>query len=114
MLLTIEPGGSVYDRVADAITERIALGELVQGDRLPSARDLAEALGLNVHTVLHAYQRLRDDGIVELRRGRGAVVVGAAAVAELRAAVAELVAAARQHGAGEALLVGMIRKEFCV
>ncbi len=113
MLLTIDAGpGAVYDRIADAIVARIATGEIAQGERLPSARDLGESLGLNVHTVLHAYQRLRDDGIVELRRGRGAVVTGAAAVAEVREAVAATAAAAKRHGIGAAALLALVRKEY--
>jgi DNA-binding transcriptional regulator YhcF (GntR family) len=113
MLLTIDAGpGAVYDRIADAIVERIAAGEIAQGERLPAARDLGDALGLNVHTVLHAYQRLRDDGVVELRRGRGAVVTGAIAAAEVREAVAAMTATAKEHGLGAAALLALVRKEY--
>jgi len=111
VLISIDPNaGAVYDQIADAITVRIALGETVQGERLPAARDLADALGINVHTVLHAYQRLRDDGLVELRRGRGAVVIGAAAVGEVQRAIDAAIHAAKASGLGEAALVALVRK----
>ena len=113
MLISIDPNaGAVYDQIADAITVQIASGETTQGARLPAARDLAEALGLNVHTVLHAYQRLRDDGLVELRRGRGAIVIGATAVGELQDAVAVAVRVAKASQLGEAALVALIRKGY--
>ncbi|MFD1721873.1 GntR family transcriptional regulator [Amnibacterium endophyticum] len=53
-----------------------ARGDIVRGERLPSAKDLAESLGVNMHTVLRAYDSLREAGVIDLRRGRGAVVVG--------------------------------------
>lgn len=113
MLLSIDPNaGVVYDQIADAITVQIATGEVGQGERLPAARDLADALGINVHTVLHAYQRLRDDGLIELRRGRGAVVIGAAAVGEVRNAVAAAISSAKASGLGEAALVALLRKGY--
>jgi len=113
MLLTIDAGpGTVYDRIADAIVVRIASGEIAQGERLPAARDLADALGINAHTVLHAYQRLQDDGVVELRRGRGAVVTGATAGTELREAISATAAAAKRQGLGAAALLALVRKEY--
>lgn len=113
MLITIDPGaGAVYDQIADAITGRIASGEVGQGARLPAAKDLADALGINVHTVLHAYQRLRDDGLVELRRGRGAVVIGSVAAASVHESIAAAVRAAKEQGVGEAALTALVRKEY--
>jgi len=77
MLWTIDQGGAepVYLQLAGQVHSALAKGELKGGERLPTARELAEALDLNMHTVLHAYQKLRDDGVIELRRGRGAVIV---------------------------------------
>jgi len=113
MLITIDPNaGAVFDQVADAVTVQIASGELRQGERLPAARDLADALGVNVHTVLHAYQRLRDDGLIELRRGRGGVVTGAAAAEAVQSAIAAAVRVAKVHHVGAAALVALIRKDY--
>lgn len=65
----------LFGQVADAVRSAVLTGEAVAGERLPSARDLADSLDINVHTVLHAYQLLRDEGVIEMRRGRGAVIV---------------------------------------
>jgi len=54
----------------------IANGEITRGERLPGARELAGSLGVNMHTVLRAYESLRAAGVIDLRRGRGAIVVG--------------------------------------
>ena len=56
----------------------IADGTLQPKERLPSAKEVAAALDINMHTVLRAYQLLRDEGLIELRKGRGAVVLGTA------------------------------------
>ncbi|HEX7738164.1 MAG TPA: GntR family transcriptional regulator, partial [Marmoricola sp.] len=78
-------------------------GELGPGDRLPSARPLADSLDVNMHTVLRAYGALRDEGLIELRRGRGAQVRAGAAHelsghAELRSQIDELVRQATRLG----------------
>lgn len=52
----------------------IASGELQQGDKLPPIRELAKHLGINMHTVRVAYQRLEIDGLVASRRGVGTSV----------------------------------------
>jgi GntR family transcriptional regulator len=73
---------SLFDQVAGSIRADMAAGRLSPGDRLPSARDVAASLGVNLHTVLRAYQVLRDEGLVDMRRGRGAVVTDSAASLE--------------------------------
>ncbi len=79
MLWLIDPRQSVplYQQIADTIRRGIASGELTEGTRLPSAKELAASLEVNLHTVLQAYQHLRDAGVIELRRGRGAIILAA-------------------------------------
>ncbi len=95
MLLRIDPSAPVdlFEQIAAGLRRAIVHGEVRGGERLPPARELAGSLGVNMHTVLRAYGRLRDEGLVELRRGRGAVVRteandGRAHVVELAEALA--------------------------
>jgi GntR family transcriptional regulator len=89
----------LHEQVAAAIRRAIADGEAGPGERLPPARDLAAVLGVNANTVFRALRTLREEGLVEFRRGRGVSVTGAGAQ---RGAVVvkarELVALARQFG----------------
>ena len=77
MILTIDPVSSLplFEQLVIGIRGQIISGDISAGERLPTARDLAESLDINLHTVLRAYQILRDEGFIDLRRGRGAVVV---------------------------------------
>ena len=68
--------GPLHDRVAAEIRRAITDGEAKPGERLPPARDLAAVLGVNRNTVLRALRMLRDEGLLEFRRGRGITVVG--------------------------------------
>lgn len=100
---------ALYDQVAASIRSDILTGVLAPGDRLPAARDVAEALDINQHTVLHAYQRLRDEGLVDLRRGRGAVIAATAApLAELAHDIDELVRRAAALGVSADTLAGIV------
>ncbi|HLS15552.1 MAG TPA: GntR family transcriptional regulator [Beutenbergiaceae bacterium] len=78
MLFSIDPSDPqpLFDQIATAVRTAVVRGEVRAGERLPPARELAASLELNVHTVLHAYHDLRDEGLLELRRGRGAVISG--------------------------------------
>jgi GntR family transcriptional regulator len=115
MLVRVDPGSEVpiFDQLAASIRAEAARGALKPGDRLPSARELAESLDINVHTVLHAYQELRDEGLVDLRRGRGAVITDrAASHVALLASVQSLVAEARRLDIPAATVAALIREEF--
>lgn len=116
MLIRLDPASAepLFAQLASAVRGAVARGEITAGERLPGARDLADSLGVNVHTVLRGYQQLRDEGLVELRRGRGAVVTasGAGGLAALRQAVADLTGRARRLGLTTQELTDMIRMEY--
>ena len=98
MLFRIDPTSAepLFAQLAAQVRAGVLHGELRPGTRLPSARDLAASLDVNLHTVLRAYQDLRDEGLVDMRRGRGAVVTAAAAdLAALSGDIRELARKAR-------------------
>lgn len=88
----------LYEQVAGEIRRAIADGEAKPGERLPPAKDLAAVLGVNTNTVLRALRVLRDEGLLEFRRGRGVSVAGTPERGAVIARARELVEFARQHG----------------
>ena len=78
MLLQVDLASSqpLHDQLAGQLRYAIANGDPAPGDKLPPARELASSLGVNVHTMLRAFQTLRDEGLLEVRRGRGTIVTG--------------------------------------
>ena len=66
----------LHEQVAGEIRRAIADGEAKPGERLPPAKDLAHILGVNTNTVLRALRQLRDEGLLEFRRGLGIRVAG--------------------------------------
>ena len=88
----------LYEQVAGEIRGAIAEGEAKPGERLPPAKDLAAVLGVNTNTVLRALRVLRDEGLLEFRRGRGISVAGTPERGAVIARAKELVEFARRHG----------------
>ena len=88
----------LHEQVAGEIRRAIADGEAKPGERLPPARDLAAVLGVNTNTVLRALRQLRDEGLLEFRRGRGITVAGTPERGALVAQARELVRFARRSG----------------
>ena len=115
MRISIDPtlAAPLFEQLASAMRAAIIDGRVIGGERLPSARALAESVGVNVHTVLRGYQQLRDEGLIELHRGRGAVVAtrigGHAALA---GAIHDLVDEAKSHDLPESALLALISEAY--
>jgi GntR family transcriptional regulator len=99
---------ALHEQVAAAIRRAIADGEAGPGDRIPQARDLAEVLGVNKNTVLRALRLLRDEGLLEMGRGRAIRVTGTPEHSTLIAKTTELIQLARSHGYRRDDLVALI------
>ncbi len=95
--------------VAATLRREIADGIVRPGDRLPPAHDMAAVLGVNRNTVLRALHQLRDEGLLEFRRGRGITVVGnAAARNDLVGRCRELLRYSRTNGYTKSEILGII------
>jgi len=115
MLIRVDPASSIplFEQLAAAVRSEVLRESVKAGERLPSARDLAETLEINVHTVLRGYQVLRDEGLIELRRGRGAVVTDRAReYAALAAVLPQLVAEAKRLDLSPTALAALIREAY--
>lgn len=77
MFIRIETssGVPITRQIADQIRSQSASGALLPGDRLPSVRQLARELAVNQNTILHVYERLTAEGLLERRHGNGTYLV---------------------------------------
>jgi GntR family transcriptional regulator len=99
---------ALHDQVAAEVRRAIASGEAKPGDRLPPAKDLAAVLDVNANTVLRALRILRDEGLLEFRRGRGVTVAGSPSQGAVLQKTRELLAFARHHGYRKEELIDML------
>jgi GntR family transcriptional regulator len=76
MFLRIDPssGVPITRQIAEQIRSHCASGAVAPGDRLPSVRQLAQELAVNQNTILHIYERLTAEGLLERRQGDGTYV----------------------------------------
>lgn len=64
----------IYTQLMEQIVEGIAAGEIMEGEALPSVRQMAEDIGINLHTVNKAYALLKTEGYIKLDRRKGAII----------------------------------------
>jgi DNA-binding transcriptional regulator YhcF (GntR family) len=101
----------LQDQIASCVRRGVAAGELSVGEQLPPAAELATALSVDRNTVLAAYRDLRDEGVLEFRRGRGArVATTGPAMSSVTQAAHELIAAGAKHGLGTHDLIRIIKE----
>jgi GntR family transcriptional regulator len=100
----------LFEQVAAEIRRAIADGEAKPGERLPPARDLAAVLGVNTNTVLRSLRLLREEGLLEFRRGRGITVAGTPEKGAVIARARELVRFARKQGYRRDELIQLIEE----
>lgn len=100
----------LHDQVAAQIRRAIADGEARPGERLPPARDFAAVMGVNTNTVLRAMRLLRDEGLLEFRRGHGIRVAGTPQRGAVIDRARELVSFAREQGYQRDELVRIIEQ----
>lgn len=67
-------GEPIYRQIVEAIKFKVACGKLNEGDRLPSIRELANSLEINMRTVVRAYEKLCHAGLVVMQQGRGVFI----------------------------------------
>ncbi len=105
MFLTVDTNDKrpLYQQIVDGVKALIARGDLREGATLPSVRQVAGDLGVNLNTIAVAYRRLQEEGFLAIRHGTGTIVLSlrARAVEEdelrqpLRTALTQLILAGR-------------------
>src|SRR6185437_2589328 len=92
-LILQDSGVPIYVQLRDQIAAAIGRGELAPGARLPTMREVAVALAVDLNTVQRAYAALEEDGLVTMVQGRGSFVAAALPPSRSRSAEARNLAA---------------------
>lgn len=98
----------LHEQVAVEIRRAIADGEAKPGERIPQAKDLAAVLGVNTNTVLRSLRQLRDEGLLEVGRGRAIRVAGTPERTEVIKMMKELIKLGRRNGYRRDELVALL------
>ncbi|CUU60574.1 DNA-binding transcriptional regulator YhcF, GntR family [Parafrankia irregularis] len=112
MLWRLDPNeGALGAQIEANVRRAILEGTLTEGERLPTAADLAATLGVNANTVLTAYRALRHEGLLEFRRGRGVTVrAGHTDQHVILDAVRRLVEVGQTYGYSTSQLAELVRR----
>lgn len=104
LLFSINPGSPepIYRQLVEQLRRRIASGQLVAGEEIPSVRELAQALAVNPMTVSKAFGLMEAEGLVERRRGLPMVVAAQHQKAMKTRGRVELLRPALEKAAAEA------------
>ena len=102
--ITINPGSAepIYRQVLEQLRRRIASGQLVAGQEIPSVRELAQALAVHPMTISKAFSLMEADGLLERRRGLSMVVAAQHARAQSSASRTEQLRPTLEKAAAEA------------
>jgi DNA-binding transcriptional regulator YhcF (GntR family) len=113
MLLTLDLQSEVpiYQQIRQQVIQGVASGKLAPGESLPSVRQLAADIGVNLHTVNKSYQLLRDDGIVVIHRQRGVLIADTPKPSDPDAFLKTL-SERLKHLAAEAVALGVPFEDF--
>jgi DNA-binding transcriptional regulator YhcF (GntR family) len=115
VMISVDPADAKppYEQVKNQVEQLIRRGELAQGTRLPTVRQLAGDLGLAVNTVARAYKELEADRLVETRGRNGTFVLASRSQVddeETQAAATVFARAARRAGLSIAEATEVLRK----
>ena len=103
-----------YEQVCQAIIDKIRVGELVAGARIPTVRELAAEIGRAPNTVARAYEELKKRGVIETR-GRGGTFIattGDPVLDEAGRAAGEFVSAMRKLGIAQPQAISLVTASF--
>ena len=107
---------ALYLQICNRVILGIASDEIQEGDSLPSVRQLAESIGINMHTVNKAYAMLRQEGFVKIDRRKGAVIALDAdklqTIQELRRDLRVILAKARCRSVTKEEMIAMVEEMY--
>ncbi|MCD5414182.1 MAG: GntR family transcriptional regulator [Clostridiales bacterium] len=109
--LELESNIPIYKQIANQIIVGIAKGELTEGEELPSVRQMASDIGINMHTVNKAYSNLKQAGWVIIHRKKG-VLICTSLKSQVDNHFVEILRDSLEVSIAEAFLKGVTKDEF--
>jgi GntR family transcriptional regulator len=105
-------GVPIYLQLIEQVKRLVAVGALVAGEQLPTAKQLALDLTINANTVSRAYRDLERDGVIEAIPGRGSFVRSNGVVADVRRNMADVARTQLEHAVREGRSLGLEAHEL--